>query len=137
MKILIDTNIMLDILLAREPFLKPAKTLLHMVEQGQIQAFVTANSITDIVYVARKTYSPDEIRDAILIMLEQIDVIDVSRKDIVAAFDLGFHDFEDALQSSCVQRQHMDYIVTRNTKDFAKLKIPAIDLPNFISMKQE
>ncbi len=65
MRILIDTNIVLDILLARAPFLASAKKLIHMIDKGKAQAFLTANSITDIVYVARKARSPEEIKQMI------------------------------------------------------------------------
>jgi predicted nucleic acid-binding protein len=51
MKVLIDTNIVLDILLAREPFLESAMKIIQMVDNGKIQVYVTANSITDIIYI--------------------------------------------------------------------------------------
>jgi predicted nucleic acid-binding protein len=137
MKVLIDTNIILDILLAREPFLSLAKKLIHMIDHGEIQAYITANSITDIVYIIRKTYSLDEIRHAILSLLNQIDVIDVCRNDILAAFELGFNDFEDALQSSCAERARIEYIVTRNQKDFVKSKVAVIGLSEFLSLQQK
>lgn len=132
MKILIDTNIVLDILLARAPFLMNAEKLIRMIDSDQVHAYVTANSITDIVYVARKTRSLQEIRQIILDLLDRIDVIGVYREDILAAFDLGFSDFEDALQSTCSERERINYIVTRNRRDFANSKVEAVDISDFL-----
>jgi predicted nucleic acid-binding protein len=133
MKVLIDTNIILDILLARAPFLEPAKKLIQMMDAGSIQGYITANSITDIVYVARKTCSLKEIRRIVLELLERIAVIGVGREDIIAAFDLGFNDFEDALQSACSEREQIDCVVTRNKRDFSKSKVTVEDISDFIN----
>ena len=133
MKILIDTNIVLDIMLAREPFLEPAKELIRMIDRDRIQAYITANSITDIVYISRKVRTLREIQQLILDLLDMIDVIGVDREDIVAAFDFGFNDFEDALQSRCAIKEDIDYIVTRNKKDFSKSKVTAVDIAAFLA----
>jgi predicted nucleic acid-binding protein len=133
MKVLIDTNIILDILLARTPFLESAKELIRMMDEGRIHGYITANSITDIVYVARKTYSPEEIRRIILDLLDRIAVIGIDREVIISAFELGFNDFEDALQSACSEREQIERIVTRNKKDFSKSAVAAEDISDFVA----
>jgi predicted nucleic acid-binding protein len=133
MKVLIDTNIILDILLARAPFLEPAKKLIRMMDEGHIHGYITANSITDIVYVARKTYSPEEIWRIISDLLDRIAVIGIDREVIIAAFELGFNDFEDALQSACSEREQLDLIVTRDKNDFSKSAVVAEDISDFIA----
>lgn len=137
MKILIDTNIILDILLAREPFIKSARQLIQLIDDGTVQAYITANSITDIVYIAKKSYSTEEIRSAILALLDQIGVVDVCRSDILAAFDLRFRDFEDALQSACAEKEQMEWIVTRNVKDFADSKVKAVEITDFLTAQEK
>jgi len=132
MKILLDTNIILDFLLDRDPFFENALKLMKIIDEGKIQAYITANSITDIVYVARKKFSLDEIRRVVLDLLEKINVTGVSREDILLAFDLGFSDFEDALQSACSEKEQVDYIITRNKRDFSHSKIPAVDITDFL-----
>lgn len=126
MKLLIDSNIVLDLLLARKPFLKSAVALLERMEHGHDEGFITANSITDIIYICKKEYSFDAIRKEILKLLDLIDVIGVEREDIVKAFDMGFSDYEDALQSRCAMKEDIDYIITRNEKDFTKSEIKTI-----------
>jgi len=133
MKILIDTNIILDFLLARAPFFENAKKLMQLVDDNKTKAYITANSITDIVYIVRKTYTIDEIRTAILALLDRIDVIGVDREDILLAFGLGFSDFEDALQSACSQKEQVECIVTRNKKDFAQSKVTTVDISDFLA----
>ena len=71
MKILIDTNIILDFLLDRVPFIENAIKLMKTIDEGKIQAYITANSITDIVYIARKTFTLDEIRFTVLSLMEK------------------------------------------------------------------
>ncbi len=130
---MIDTNIILDVMLARMPFLSSAKKLIEMMDDGRLHGYVTANSVTDIVYVARKTRSMDEIRHIVLDLLDRITVIGVDRDNLIAAFEMGFTDFEDALQSACSEREQIDCIVTRNKKDFTKSKVPAEDIADFIA----
>ncbi len=133
MRILIDTNIVLDILLARTPFLESAQRLVRVIEEEQSQAYLTANSITDIVYVARKTRSQSEIKQMILDLMERVEIIGIDREDIEAAFSLDFSDFEDALQSACSEKEDIDYIVTRNGRDFGKSNIKAITPADFLA----
>jgi predicted nucleic acid-binding protein len=132
MKLLIDTNIILDILLARTPFVQHAEKLVRMIMKGQVQAYLTANSIADIVYIARKTRSLREIELEIIDLLDWIDVIGVDRDDIIEAFNLGFNDFEDALQSACSEKEQIEYIVTRNKKDFSRSNVVVVDIADFL-----
>ncbi|WP_322742502.1 PIN domain-containing protein [Gloeocapsopsis crepidinum] len=55
MRVLVDTNIILDALLLREPFFIDAKALLNAIESKQLQGYVTATTLTDIFYIARKS----------------------------------------------------------------------------------
>jgi len=134
MKALIDTNIVLDILLAREPFLESAMKIIQMVDNGKMQVYVTANSITDIIYISRKHRTLEELQRLILDLLDRVDVIGVDRDDIISAFKLGFNDFEDALQSACSEKAQMEYIITRNKKDFSCSNVTVIDLSEFLAM---
>ena len=115
------------------PFYENAKILIQMVNGDELEAWITANSITDIVYLSRKALSPNQIQHFILKLLETIGVIGVDKRDILAAFDLGFSDFEDALQSACSHKDGLDCIVTRNSKDFALSKVPAVDISDFLA----
>ena len=134
MKVLIDTNIILDILLERVPFSENAVKLLEKIENNELSGFLTANSITDIIYIARKNYSVEEIKIVMLNMLKTLKIISIDQHDIIAALGLDFKDFEDALQSQCSSRAKMDYIITRNEKDFKNSKISVISTTELLKL---
>lgn len=118
MKILIDTNIVLDVLMNRKPFSKHSSEIFKHAEQGHIEAFLTSNSVTDIVYILRKTYDKEIIKNNLLIMFRFIKILNVSSSDILNAFNINASDFEDAVIMQCANRIKADYIVTRNPDDF-------------------
>ena len=138
MKILLDTNIIIDILAKREPFLADSARILRMSEEGQIDAFITANSVTDIIYILRK-YIQDRavLKFTVQSLLSIVDVVDVLKSDILKAFELDFKDFEDALQVRCAKRIKADYIITRNLPDFIQSPIPALPPEEFLQNFEE
>ena len=136
MKILIDTNIVLDMLLEREPFANDSAKIFELAENEKVEAFLTANSITDIVYILRKNYGKEQIRDAIFELMKFIKIVSITSSDISKAFNYLFTDYEDALQTQCAIKIKADYIVTRNTKDFKSEFAQAITPSELIAMIQ-
>lgn len=127
MKIMCDTNIFLDVLLEREPFVESSSALLSLCENHKIDGYVSASCITDIFYLVRKyTHSTALSYDAIGKILEIVKVCSVTNNDILLAFQSRAKDFEDALVATCAKTMHCDYIVTRNKKDFEAFDIPAV-----------
>lgn len=121
MRVLIDTNIILDFLLQREPFCQDAELLFQEIEAGQIIGYVTATTLTDIFYIARKhTRSIKQARQAISETLTVMLICPVNRAVLKSAFDSGFVDFEDAVQIFCAVDRGLDAIVTRDSKGFLK-----------------
>jgi predicted nucleic acid-binding protein len=134
MRVLIDTNIVLDVLLNRKPFSDYSAAIFKYAEQGRIKAFLTSNSVTDIVYILRKSYNMDVIRDNMMIMFGFIKILNVSSGDILKALDSNANDFEDAVIIQCASRMKADYIVTRNPKDFKSSSVRAVAAEEFVSM---
>ena len=133
MKILIDTNVLIDVFYNREPFVQDAQKILNLVEVHQVQGFITANAITDLHYVLTRALKDRQIvREAMKVLLALVEIIDVTGEDVRNAFLLDGVDFEDDLQSVCAERTRMDYIVTRNGKDFARSSVPAIEPGAFL-----
>ncbi len=127
MKIMVDTNIIIDVLLEREPFVEDSYKLLSLCENHKIDGFVSASSITDIYYLVRKhTHSTDLAYKAIGKVLEIIKVCSVTNNDVLTAFQKKAKDFEDCLVAVCAKSINCDYIVTRNGKDFEGFDIPII-----------
>ena len=119
MRVLIDTNIILDFLLQREPFFQDADLLFQAIDFGQIVGYVTATTLTDIFYIARRhTRSIEPARQAIAEILIAMEICPVNRTILKSAFNSGLADFEDAIQIACAVAQGLDAILTRNTQDF-------------------
>lgn len=118
MRILIDTNVVLDVLLNRKPFCSHSASIFKLAEKGCIEAFLTSNSVTDIVYILRKTYNKETIKENLLTMFGFIKILNVSASDILNAFEINAGDFEDAVIIQCAIRIKADLIVTRNPDDF-------------------
>jgi predicted nucleic acid-binding protein len=133
MKILFDTNVIVDILGYREPFFHDSNAILLLVASRDIQGIISAGSITDIYYLIRKYYmDADQALNSIIDILRVLLLVDTKACDIQEATKLGFPDFEDAVVAATASREKADYIITRNVTDFAKSPIPAISPSNFL-----
>ena len=124
MNILIDTNIILDYLLEREPFFQYSEALFNAIDEDKISAYVTATTLTDIYYIARKqTKSNEKAKQSILFILGVMKICPVDRNVIEIALKSGLKDFEDAVQIASAITQGLDAIVTRNAKDFTNVNL--------------
>ena len=127
MKLLIDTNIVLDALMKREPWVESAAALLFAVAEQKVQGCITASTFTDIYYLLRKRIgSKEQAKQALLDLVAVLDVLDVSGTDCERAFELPMPDYEDALLAYCGKRHKVDYIVTRNLKHFKASPVKAV-----------
>jgi predicted nucleic acid-binding protein len=126
-KIVIDTNVVVDLLTNRESFADAAEAVFNAATAGQIQAAITANTVTDIAYLLRKHLDREAIRAALLGLMELVEVLEVNGGHCIGAFDLPMPDYEDALLAYCAKGWEADYITTRNTKDFIESPVPALE----------
>lgn len=134
MKIMVDTNIIIDVLLEREPFVDDSCKLLSLCEEHQIDGFVSAASITDIYYLVRKyTHSTELAYKAIGKILEIVKICSVTNAEVLMAFQKKSKDFEDCLVAVCAKSINCDYIVTRNIRDFEEFDVPAIAPADFLN----
>ena len=117
-KVLIDTNIILDIVLQRYPFFEDARQIFAKIDAGEIKGFITASSVTDIYYMSRKACGREKTIAFIRELVAVFDVLSVSKESIIDALDTEFKDFEDAIQYCVADINKMDMIVTRNKSDF-------------------
>ena len=119
MKLLIDTNVVLDVLLRREPFSKTAAEVLNLTQRDDVREYVSASAITDIYYIANKQMKDrDAVRDLLKRLLMIVSVAAVSEREIQNALNLAWGDFEDSVQYSVALLNEMDGIVTRNPSDY-------------------
>jgi predicted nucleic acid-binding protein len=119
MRILFDTNVLLDALLAREPFVADAAFLLEKVEAAQIEGFMSATTVTDVHYlVGRQTKSAEAAIKAVTQLLELMEICPVTREVLEQALAMGLSDFEDAVQVACAITFGLDAIITRDLNGF-------------------
>ncbi len=132
MRILIDTNVILDIALERPPFVEHAVRLLKIAQQTDLVVYVTATTITDLYYITRKAHSHITAHDFIVDLLQLVEVADVDGAIIREALDSEIEDFEDAIQESAAKRQSIQAIVTRNEADFEDSVLQVYDPEAFL-----
>ncbi|HEY5433513.1 MAG TPA: PIN domain-containing protein [Coriobacteriia bacterium] len=129
MRVLFDTNVVLDVLLAREPHALVAAQLMAMADGGAIEGVVSATTVTTIHYIAAKAVGREAAGGRVRELLAIFDVACVDRDVVVSALDAGFADYEDAVVHEAGRADSVAAIVTRNGKDFESATIPVFD-PN-------
>ena len=126
MKILVDTNVILDVLCSRQDFVEDALKVFRYCEAEQITGYISALSVPNIVYIMRRELDSEKIKEILNTLTSIFVVADLRESDLLKAAELDFSDYEDALQSVCAARAKVNYIVTRNIRDFKNSKTPAI-----------
>ena len=123
MKILFDTNIVLDVLMDRLPYSDAAVELFSKVEDGTVSGYLCGTTITTVYYLAAKTVGAARAQEEIKKLLSLFEVAPVNRHVLESALVLDFSDFEDAVIHEAACHIGADAIVTRNQKDFKKSRI--------------
>jgi predicted nucleic acid-binding protein len=132
-RVLIDTNILLDFLLQREPFFQDAELLFDAIDSGLVIGCVTATTLTDIFYIAQKhTRSIEQARQAVAEILTVMTICPVDRAVLESAFNSGLTDFEDAVQIFCAVTQGLEAILTRDKRGFLSSPIPVLSISELL-----
>lgn len=133
MQVLIDTNIILDVLLNREPFVQNAVKILKIPE-SKVYKFVSASAITDIYYIAyQQIRNKAKVKDLIKTALNIIHVANVSEDNILHALDSDWADFEDSVQNAVAESLEVDGIITRNKSDYKKSNLKVFSPEEFLN----
>lgn len=133
MKVLLDTNVVLDYLGANHGFTEEAEKVFDLATKRKDIKFVSSSAITDIIYVLKRA-----VKDAELVKTKyesfrkKISILAVTEKDIDTAFSRDWKDFEDAVQYTVAENNGVDCIITRNKKDFEENKIPCYSPAEFL-----
>ena len=128
MKLLIDTNIILDVLLAREPHWPAAADLLSLIERSKTaHGVVVATTITTLDYLLSKALSRSEARRHIATLMDLFEVAPVDKHVLIRALNSAFRDFEDAVLYHAALAVGVDAIVTRDHVGFEHSQLPVLD----------
>ncbi len=134
MKVFFDTNILLDVLLEREPFYEKAAILWSIVEKEKITGYISAISVNNIFYIARKYKGQENAEKIIDIILEIFTVIPLDYEILKLARTKELKDYEDLIQYFSALKSGAKYITTRNKKDFPKECIELVDAEEFLNI---
>lgn len=126
MKVLIDTNVVLDVLYKREGFYEDSLKIWKLCETRKIDGYISALSIPNIVYILRRELDPEKTLEVINNINLVFKIYDLKSEIIMRAAEKKTKDYEDALQMVTAQKLKASFIVTRNIKDFTGSKIIAV-----------
>lgn len=125
-RVLIDVNVILDVLADREPFADDSAAVLGEVEAGNLEGYLAAHTITTLHFLLTKHLGKARARRALSDLLNLVDLVPVDEDRIRHALAANWADFEDAVQAACAEKEGVDYLVTRNKRDFRKSAIKAV-----------
>ena len=134
MKVLLDTNIVLDVLLAREPFVDLAKEIFGLVEEGKIEGYLCATSVTTLHYlIGRSTHNKEEANKIIEKLLMLFEVSSVNKKILYEASLNNGADYEDSVIYTSALASKINMIVTRDKKGFKASKVSVLMPKEFLA----
>lgn len=137
MRILADTNVIIDALTSRKPWNESAEKIFLMAANNTIEMYITANSATDIYYLIRKhLHDADTAKTIMGKLYSLVGILEVTEADCIDALASSIRDYEDAVVEKVAARQGMDYIVTRNIKDFQSGNTNVIIPDDFVKIME-
>ena len=120
MRVLVDTNVVLDYLLEREPYTESARKIVLGCKQKKLTGCIAAHTVSNMFFILRKAYSVEERRTILRDICRLFEVEGIDRSKILQALDnMDFKDFEDCLQMQCARSFRAECIRSRNLEDFA------------------
>jgi predicted nucleic acid-binding protein len=131
--IYVDSDIILDLVIGRQPFVAEAKRLFAMAESGKVKLYTTPVVFANIFYILRKQYSAETIKTNLKILRQLISIIPADESSVDKALTSPFTDFEDALQYHAALDNGMSAIITRNLSDFRFATIPVMTAGDFLA----
>lgn len=138
MKILVDTNVIIDVLTSREPWNVSAEKIFLLGANHIVDMYITASSATDIYYLVRKhLHNAQAAKQVMGKLYSLMGILEVTGTDCVEAIASSIADYEDAVVEKVASRKDMDYIVTRNIKDYQNGSVKAILSDDFIRLMEE
>ncbi len=133
-RVLFDSDVLLDILAQRQPFIIASARALNTVMMGLVQGYVSGHAVTNIFYILRRQVGSEVARQLLARLLQHIQVASVTDEVIRQALNSPITDFEDAVTSAAAIAVGLEIIVTRNTGDFVASLVPAMMPEEFLTM---
>jgi predicted nucleic acid-binding protein len=135
-RVLLDTNIILDFVLARQPFFVEANEIFIKIQNNEFEAFVSAITPINVFYITRKEKDAATAFSAIEELLKLVRITRSDNHIFQNALLLKFNDYEDAVQNECAVAENLDAIVTRNIKDYKNSAVKIYSPGEFLQFLQ-
>lgn len=136
-RILIDTNVLLDYVLTREPFYEDAKEVVISCVDGRAKGCIAAHTISNMFYILRKEFGIEERREVLLNLCSIFDVEGIDKVKLLEGLqNEELSDFEDCLQMECAKAYGAEYIVTRNLDDYKASEVKAILPKDYLELQE-
>ena len=134
MKVLVDINVVLDVVLTRAPWVQDAASLLSASEEGRIEGYIAGHTVTTLHYLVAKEKGRQAAATAVTDLLRIVRVVPLGDADFQQALVLGLVDFEDAVQAAAAMKIGADFLITRNVDDFRGIPIPVRTAGEILAM---
>jgi len=133
--ILIDTNLVLDWTMKRQPFHQDATEIIGLCMSGKLRGYLAAHTVLNVFYITRKDFGVEERNNFSRLLCNRFTIIGIGREQMLAALDGdGFKDLEDSLQMECAYEKNVDYIITRDVSDFKNSRITTMLPKEFLAL---
>jgi predicted nucleic acid-binding protein len=134
-KVFVDSDIIIDFLIDRQPHAVSSSQLFNLGDSGIIKLYTSTLSINNVHYIIRRVLGTNRSKEIILELLDLLEVLEVTKTDITSALKSDINDFEDAIQHSvAIKVDKINSIVTRNTKDYKRSKISVFSPDAFLKL---
>ena len=137
MRLLLDTCVLMDYFLGREPFVRDVRRLFVMRSFRDAELWTSAKSYTDLFYVGERAHGPAKMQEMIERALPALRVCSIDQADIRAALGERWDDFEDCIVWQAARKVRADYLITRNVADFARSDVPALSPAAFFDQMEK
>jgi predicted nucleic acid-binding protein len=137
MKLFLDTNVILDLIINRKPFFEDIAKIVTLYEERKCVLATSSVSFVNCNYILGKNIKKEKVLDNLKILRSFCSILEVSQSEIDISLSSNFNDFEDAVQHYCALKNNCDYIITRDSKDFKNSEIPVMTATEFLASLQK
>lgn len=133
MKLFLDTNIVLDLLQYREPWVHDTLVLFQLAKEKRVELIVTDLTFVNVVYIAGKNVDKKKLNETLIGLKKYLTIVPIGDACIEQALSGDYADFEDAVQCFAAKREKVDYILSRDEKGFNMSEIPVMNVTEFLN----
>ena len=131
--VFIDTDVIIDFLIDREPHSREAAIIFTLIEQKKLKGYVSSLTFSNLYYVLRKVESHNKVITKLDSISRLLTILKVDQQTIKDSIASGFQDFEDSIQYNCaIDFKKIDVLITRNTKDYKNPEIPVMTPADYL-----